>query len=398
MRTSTAYLGAAVFDGRIVHERAALLVQGCTVEGICPAANVPDAYRKVQLDGGWLAPGFVDLQVNGGGGVLFNDAQTVEVITRMARAHASLGTTSFLPTLISDRPAASRAAVRAVEAAIGKGIPGIEGLHLEGPHFCGSRKGVHDARYFRTMTESDVDFYLDAVRRLPCLVLTVSPKKVRSDQISTLASAGVVVSLGHTEAGLEDCLKAAEAGASMVTHLFNAMSQLESRNPGCVGAGLDCTALSCGVIADGIHVHPASLRTAVAAKRGPGRIFLISDAMACVGTELLEFKLGGRSIYRSDGALRLDDGTLAGANLDLAQAVRFMIREVGLEPEVALRMATSDPAALLSNSSAAGFLAPGKPATFNWLDEGFFLGAAWIKGRPIGVKGNPDDVAKEPAN
>ena len=370
-----ALLGAAIFDGARLREGAALLLDRGTVAGVVDPADIPDGYAVTRLSGGVLCPGFVDLQVNGGGGVMVNDAPSVETLRTIAAAHASLGTRAFLPTLITDAPARARAAVEAAVAAVAEGVPGVAGLHLEGPHLSVARKGAHDPALIRPMAEADCDFLCEAAARLPTLMVTVAPESVSPAQIARLAAAGAVVSLGHSDCGCDDAMAAFAAGATCATHLFNAMSPLASRAPGLVGAALDARAVACGLIADGAHVHPAAIRIALAAK-GPGRVFLVTDAMAVAGTDLDGFALNGRRVSRGGGRLTLADGTLAGADLDMATAIRVMVREVGVALADALAMATSVPAGLLRDAGGAGRLSVGAPWRGVYLDAELRLAAA----------------------
>src|SRR5690606_21373453 len=249
---------------------------------------------------------------------------------------ARLGTLTILPTLITDTPEVTRAAIAAVAQAVAEGLPGIAGLHLEGPHLSLARKGAHDPDLIRPMGGDDLRFLLDAARSVPRLLLTIAPESVDKEQISALSDAGVIVSLGHTDAGFATCRAAFDAGARVATHLFNAMSPLGNREPGLVGAVLASGAVSAGIIADGIHVHPASLRVALAAKAGPGSLFLVTDAMAPAGTDMRSFRLNGREILRENGRLTLADGTLAGADLDMTRALRVITRDAGLALDRAL--------------------------------------------------------------
>lgn len=376
----TAFRGARLFDGAELHEDRALLVRDGAIEGLLPPQDLPAEAEVVTLDGGVLAPGYLDLQVNGGGGVMLNDAPSVATLTTIARAHAGLGATAILPTLITDTAATTRATVDAVERAIAEGVPGIVGLHLEGPHLSLARKGAHDPTLIRPMAVEDLAFLVEAAGRLPVLMVTLAPESASPAQLRALTAAGAIVSLGHSDAAFADCRAAAESGARCVTHLFNAMSQLGNREPGLVGAALGLGALSAGLIADLIHVHPATIAAALAAKRGPGRIFLVSDSMAGAGSDLDHFVLNGRRIERREGRLTLEDGTLAGADLDLTTAVRNLVRDVGLPLAEALAMATSVPARVIGREDRLGRIAPGLPADFLWLDEGCALGAVWQAG------------------
>jgi N-acetylglucosamine-6-phosphate deacetylase len=374
------FVGAAVFDGDRLNEGVALIVEDGRVAGVVPEAAAPQAGR-VELPGGVLAPGFIDLQVNGGGGVLLNGQPDVEGIAVICEAHGRLGTTGLLPTLITDTPEVTRAAVEAGIAATEAGVPGFLGLHLEGPHLDPRRKGAHDPRLIRPMAEEDLALLADAARRLPALIVTVAPESVTPQQVAGLAGAGAIVSLGHSDTGVEAAKAAFAAGARVVTHLFNAMSQLGNREPGLVGAALDSGAVAAGLIADGIHVAPESIRVALAAKRGEDAIFLVTDAMAVAGTGLDGFELNGRRIVRRGGRLTLEDGTLAGADIDFPGAIRVLARE-GVPLGRALRMATVAPARVLGRDDL-GRLAPGGAADFVHLDEGLALRAVWRAGAEI---------------
>jgi N-acetylglucosamine-6-phosphate deacetylase len=340
---------------------------------------VPDGI-EVRAVSGMLVPGFVDLQVNGGGGLMINDKPSVETIRTICAAHAPFGTTSLLVTLITDTPEMTAATIRAVSEAHRHKVPGFLGLHLEGPHLSVARKGAHDPKLIRPMEDADLDAILDARKELPVLLVTLAPESVRPEQVRALARAGVVVSLGHTDTTYATAKAFVDAGASMATHLFNAMSQLGNREPGMVGAVLD-TGVSAGLIADGIHVDPATIGVALRAKSGPGRIFLVTDAMATMGTDLTSFKLNGRTIHRRDGRLTLADGTLAGADLDMISAVRFMHRTIGLDLGEAIRMATVYPAKAMGVSGRVGRIAPGMQADVANLSDELHVKSVWIGGK-----------------
>jgi N-acetylglucosamine-6-phosphate deacetylase len=379
--TRIAYTGARIFDGDRWWERSALVVADGKVEGIIAADSPTDAER-VPLAGGILAPGFVDLQVNGGGGVQFNLAPDVESIATICGAFARFGTTACLPTLITDTRAVNAAAIAAGVEAVRRGVPGFLGLHLEGPHLSVARKGAHDPALIRPMDEADLAALLAASKLLPNLLLTVAAETVTPNQITRLSQAGIVVSIGHSDASYDVARAAAEAGATMVTHLFNAQSQLGNRDPGVVGAALDLGALHAGLIADGIHVHAASIGVALRAKRGPGRIFLVTDAMAPTGTDIESFELTGRAVYRKNGALRLADGTLAGADLTMIDAVTYVHRTLGLPLEEALRMAALYPAEALGVTDR-GRLAPGLRADLVHLGDDLAVRGTMIGGETV---------------
>lgn len=374
--TFRALIGADVFDGARLHPGKAVVLRGDLFDRICDADAVPPEAQVVDLPGGTLLPGFVDLQVNGGGGVLFNDAPAVTTLSTIAAAHASTGTRAILPTLITDTVAQTRAAIDAVEQAIAAGMDGIIGLHLEGPHLSVAKKGAHDAALVRAMTEADVALLCDAAGRLPNLMVTIAPESVSAAQIRHLSDAGVILSVGHTDCTSDQAKAAFDAGARCVTHLFNAMRQLGSREPGLVGAALTTPGIAAGLIADGIHVHPDTIRIAMAAA-AMGGLFLVTDAMAPVGSDITEFMLNNRRVLRHAGRLTLEDGTLAGADLTMRQAIRVMVEDVGVSPETALRMATGTPAALLKDAMGVGTFTPGMP----W--RGIHLAADYTVSDPL---------------
>ncbi|WP_282027563.1 N-acetylglucosamine-6-phosphate deacetylase [Ruegeria faecimaris] len=341
------FRNGAYFDGTHLLEGQAVVFRQGNLSEITPADGTKIAGQQVDLNGDILCPGFVDLQVNGGGSVMFNDDPSVETIQRISQAHRKLGVASFLPTLITDTAAKTQQAIEAAIKAVDVGVLGVAGLHLEGPHLSLARKGAHDAALIRPMDEEDLTTLIAAASRLPCLKVTLAPEAVSERQVTSLAEAGILVSLGHSDADFATCQRYAAAGARCVTHLFNAMSQLGNREPGLVGAALANAGLSAGLIADSIHVHPEVMRAAWAAKTGPARIFLVSDAMAVAGTEDAEFNLEGRRITRTDGRLTLENGTLAGADLDLTTAVRILVKNAGVPLKDALSAATTYPAKLI---------------------------------------------------
>ena len=362
-----------IFDGDQWHETAAVLVQAGRVQAIVPQADAPAGQQVA----GWLTPGLIDLQVNGGGGVLFNNAADSAGIETICRAHAGFGTTSVMVTLITDCPEVTAQAIGAVQSAR---VQGLLGLHLEGPHLAQSRKGTHDPALIRPMQAQDLAQLLATALRP--LIVTVAPESVSLDQTRALAAAGITVSLGHSDCSAETALCYAEAGASMVTHLFNAMSQITPRAPGLVGAALDDGRLSAGVIADGFHLNPSVLRLALRAKTGSAPLFLVSDAMATVGSDLTSFALNGRQIFRAKGRLTLADGTLAGADIALLDAVRYLHQVMDLPLAQALQMATIAPAAALGLHDR-GHLRVGARADFISLSPQIRCTGTWIDGRRV---------------
>ncbi len=377
-----ALTGARIFDGEQWHDRTALVVGDGVIESTM-AADSPSDARRVPLDGGMLVPGFIDLQVNGGGGVLLNDQPTVGAIRTICETFYQFGTTALLPTLISDTVEVTGSAIEAGVEAARLEIPGFLGLHLEGPHLSLARKGAHDPRLIRPMQEADLRRLVEARAKLPSLLTTIAAETVSREQIAALANARIVVSIGHSDASYAAVTAAAAAGATMVTHLFNAQSQLGNREPGVVGAALDTGTLWAGLIADGIHVHDAAIGIALRAKRGPGKIFLVTDAMSLTGSPEQSFTLNGRLIHRADGALRLADGTLAGADLTMIDAVAHMRRAIGLPLDEALRMASLYPAQAMGIAGRQGHLKRGAVASMVHISEDLSVRSTWIAGREV---------------
>jgi N-acetylglucosamine-6-phosphate deacetylase len=375
--TKTAITGARILADGVWLERHAALVEGGKIVSLTPEETVPDGVVKVCLAGGMLVPGFIDTQVNGGGGVLFNNEPTVETIRILASAHRKFGTTGLLPTLISDDLAVVETAIAAVDAAITQGVPGIVGIHIEGPFLNEAKRGIHDAGKFRTLTDDAVTL-LSSLKHGKTLV-TLAPELAPEGMIASLVKRGVIVAAGHTLASYDEMQRGIAEGLSGVTHLFNAMTQLENRAPGVVGAALD-SALMCGIIVDGHHVHPAVLRAAYRAK-GPAGLMLVTDGMPTVGSTTTTFRLGDSEITESNGALRSIDGTLAGSDLDMASAVRNCVNMMNVDPISAFEMASATPAQFLGIEQSYGRIAPGFRADMVHIDNSLTVRATWIAGQ-----------------
>jgi N-acetylglucosamine-6-phosphate deacetylase len=372
--------GRMVTPGGIVDGHALVLDDG-KIQAIVPPEDIPPGCTTENLDGHLLAPGFIDVQVNGGGGVLFNDAPTVAGIDCIGRAHRAFGTTGFLPTLITDDPGVMDQAMRAVEAAIEAGMPGVLGIHLEGPYLAPARCGIHDARKFRVLDEAGVAL-LTSLRRGVTLV-TLAPEAAAPGLIRRLTDAGVIVSLGHTDASYAMAREAMAQGATGFTHLFNAMSPLASRAPGAVGAALESDAW-CGLIVDGHHVDFCVLRLALRT-RAAERFMLVTDAMPSVGAAVKDFSLQGRPITVRNGICRDAAGTLAGSDLDMASAVRNSVAMLGLAVPAACAMASASPAAFLGLAGERGALIPGLAADLVLVDADLRVVRSWIAGQAIRV-------------
>jgi N-acetylglucosamine-6-phosphate deacetylase len=375
--TMTALVGARIFAGNIWHEEHALVMNNGEIEALVSANALPDNVSVQSLNGGMLLPGFIDTQVNGGGGVLFNDQPTVEGITAIAEAHRKFGTTAMLPTLISDDLDVIAKAIAAVDDAIEAAVPGIVGIHIEGPFLNAGKHGIHDSQKFRVLDDQAI-LLLSSLKYGKTLV-TLAPELAPAGAIAALVKGGVIVAAGHTLATYDEMKRAIDEGLSGVTHLFNAMTQMESRAPGVVGASLDSD-LICGVIVDGHHVHPASLRAAYRAK-GSNGLMLVTDAMPTVGSRIKEFRVSGTDVTASEGMLRSGDGTLAGSDLDMASAVRNCVQLMQTDLGSASRMASATPAEFLGFGKAYGQISAGFRADLVHLDEEHNVRNVWIAGK-----------------
>jgi len=373
---------AALVNGRVLTEAGvvegrAVLVENGKIAGVVDAGAVPAEAQVHDMAGGLLVPGYIDTQVNGGGGVLFNDSPTPETIAAIGAAHRTYGTTGFLPTLISDDLSVVDAAMRATEAAIAQGVPGVLGVHIEGPFLNPKRKGIHDADKFRVI--DDEALALLSSLKVGKTLVTLAPERTTPDMIQRLADAGVHVAAGHTNALYKTMRQALAHGLTGFTHLFNAMSPLTSREPGAVGAALESQTAWAGLIVDGRHVDPATLRIALRT-RPLDRFMLVTDAMPTVGMTDKRFVLQGREIIVRDGVCVDDHGTLAGSDLDMAGAVRNAVSMLDLPLADAVMMASAAPAAFLGLDGQRGRIAPGYAADFCLLDEDLSVRTTWIDG------------------
>lgn len=365
-------IGASFVEGR------AVLVEEGHIAAIVPEADIPAGTLVHDLGGQMLVPGFIDTQLNGGGGVLFNDDPAIDAIAAIGAAHRAFGTTGFLPTLISDDLEVIRRAVAAVDEAIHKGVPGVLGIHIEGPFLNPLRKGIHDGSKIRPL--DDEGFSAITGLKRGRTLLTLAPERTTPMMVRRLADAGIIVAAGHSEASCAEVKLALDHGLTGFTHLFNAMSPLTAREPGVTGAALDDSRAWCGLIADGRHVDPVAMRVALRCK-GPEKLMLVTDAMPSVGIASKHFMLQGQRIEVIDGACVNQDGTLAGSDLDMGHAVRnaAAMLEVGLE--TAIQMASATPAAFLGLSHRTGRIAAGLAADLAALDESGRVMQSWIAGR-----------------
>ncbi len=388
-----ALINATIHTGDAVLSNTAVLLDGDSVLGVAPLAQIPAQTVLHDLGGGVLAPGFIDAQVNGGGGVLFNDQPDREAIRRIVAAHRRFGVTGLLLTFITDSPGQRRRAVEAVAAALADDEPGVLGLHLEGPHIAFERRGVHDARFIGLPDEDD--FHLMTQLGPNRTLVTLAPETAPAETIRALVAHGVRVSAGHTAATWEQAQAGIAAGISGFTHLYNAMSPLGHREPGAVGAALAEDSVWCGIVVDGHHVHPAAVRLAWKAKPR-GKLFLVTDSMPPVGafhsdsqapdsqapdSQTGDFQLYGQTVTVRGGRCVSADGRLAGSALDMATAVRNCVRLVGIPVEEALRMASTYPAEFLGVADRRGRIAPGMAADLVHLDDDLIPRRTWVGGK-----------------
>ncbi|NVK41595.1 MAG: N-acetylglucosamine-6-phosphate deacetylase [Oceanospirillaceae bacterium] len=372
--------GGRIFDGDRILTDYAVVIDGEWIDALMPTPELPAGIRSYDLNGGLLAPGFIDTQVNGGAGVLFNDNPSVDTIAAIGRAHRRYGTTGFLPTLISDRREVMVKAVAAAHEAFGV-VAGVLGMHLEGPYLSQARKGIHPGSMVRE-PEADAFRLLTGLGAEGARTLvTLAPEVAPPGFIRQLCEAGVIVAAGHTEATYEQINAALAEGVRGFTHLFNAMSPLTSRAPGAVGAALDHSDSWCGLIVDAHHVHPATLRVAIRAKAN-GKMMLVTDAVQTVGAPGREFELLGQRIIREGGKVSAPDGTLAGSDLDMLGAVRNSVELLGLGLGESLRMASRYPADFLKLGGRYGSIGEGYKASLVLLDTDIWqVRQTWIDGQ-----------------
>ncbi|WP_440874463.1 N-acetylglucosamine-6-phosphate deacetylase [Thalassotalea sp. PLHSN55] len=327
-----------------------------------------------------IVPGYIDLQVNGGGGVLFNQSPSLENLTVMMRAHACFGTTAMLPTLITDKVEIMAQAADAVALAIKEQVPGIIGIHFEGPHLSVAKKGAHSAQYIREI--SAAEWQVLSRKDLGQIIVTLAPETVTTKDISKMVALGIKVCLGHTNADFNSAQQALDAGADGFTHLFNAMSPIQGRAPGVTGCALLNDQASCGLIVDGHHVDYASCQLAIKTKP-KGTVFLVTDAMPPVGTTDTEFAFFDRTVYLNDGKLTSTTGELAGSVLDMATAVKNTHLGLKLPLDEALKMASSYPANYINQSHSRGQLTIGSQADFVILNDDLTVKETRIAGQRI---------------
>ncbi|HEY7884739.1 MAG TPA: N-acetylglucosamine-6-phosphate deacetylase, partial [Cellvibrionaceae bacterium] len=367
--------GARIFTGSQFLDNKALVINGSEIFCLAEHDNVVQDAVNVELNGGILAPGFIDLQVNGGGGAFFTNAPNIDTLKTMLDGHRPTGTTSMLPTLISATRDTHQAGIDAVRAAVAENMAGILGIHLEGPFFDLEKRGAHNAEFIRAISEDDLTWLCDT-RGIKTL-LTLAPEHVAPGQITQLVEAGIRVSAGHSNARYREVKAAIDAGLSGFTHLYNAMRPQTGREPGVVGAALECGHSWCGIICDNHHVHPASVR--VACKSKPrGKIYLVTDAMSTVGSANKSFSLYGETITEKNGALVNAEGRLAGSAIGMIDAVRIAHTDAHLTLDECLRMASLYPAQYMRVDHMLGKIAPAFRADLVHFTNDFNVTATWV--------------------
>ncbi|WP_088894430.1 N-acetylglucosamine-6-phosphate deacetylase [Leptolyngbya ohadii] len=378
-----ALTNATIYTKQAVYTDRTLLIDRDRIVDLIPAETLPEVDAVIDLHRQIVAPGFIDLQLNGCGGVMFNDAITAETLDTMHQTNLKSGTTSFLPTLITTSDDNIRAAIDLVKSYRKTHATAVLGLHLEGPFLNPQRKGIHDGSYVRaadrTMLETIAASGKETVR-----LVTLAPERVTPQEIKLLTDRGIVVSAGHTDATYEEAIAQFEAGVGMATHLFNAMSPWQGRKPGMVGAVFDRPEVYAGIIADGHHVHFASI--ALAHRLKQDKLILVTDATPPVGTDMTSFIIGGNEVFYRDGKCVSADGTLGGSALTMIEAVANCVQHIQIPIAEALRMASTYPAQLLGLDGKLGDIAPGYVANLAIFDQQFQMGAVIDRGWFYGLR------------
>lgn len=377
-----ALVNCSIYTGREVVQDKSLLIEGATVHSVISNNALPPGTEVIDLGGQSVAPGFIDIQVNGGGGKLFNASPDIQTLRQIVQAHRRFGTTGLLPTFVTGDPGSMRRAVQAVRDYLDQGQPGVLGMHFEGPFISPEKPGAHDRRYIRPPGNDDIEIICSLRRGLT--LLTLAPEVIPPDLISTLAGRGLLLSLGHSNATYRQARGAFAAGIRCTTHLFNAMSQFTSREPGVVGAALDDSDAWAGIIVDGHHVDFAAVRVAWRAKQR-GKMLLVTDAMPPVGSTVTSFKLGEYLIDVREGRCVTPGGVLAGSTLDMATAVRNCVQKVGIPADEGLRMASTYPAEFLGLGNVLGCIAPGYRANLAIFDDQMHVSAVVLEGEYLPV-------------
>lgn len=372
-----AFVNCDVFTGNEFLYDRAVVIDGTKVHSLVPESELDESINRINLNGDTIAPGFVDLQVNGGGGVLFNDLPTIDGIQSIFEGHKRFGTTDLLPTFITGSTDGMTKAAKAINECLINNSYGVRGIHFEGPFLNESKAGVHDKKYIRANNEDDIDVMLSIKHGVT--IVTLAPEVVPSELIELFTQKGIYVSLGHTNATYQEAMDGFSSGASCSTHLYNAMTALSSRAPGVVGAALDNDKTWAGIIVDGFHADYAAVRVAIKAK-AKRKMFLVTDAMPPVGGLGEDFRLGEYDITIENGRCITMGDVLAGSALDMASAVRNSVQHVGIDKGESLRMASTYPAEYIGLSDRIGYIKNGYDANLAIFNNQIQVSAVVIQG------------------
>ena len=374
-----ALLGSQIFCGELFYDDHALLVDGKSIVDIVDKNNIPENFNKMELDQGILAPGFIDLQVNGGGGVLFNNSPNKESLNTIIKAHQFFGTTSVMPTVISDSLEVLEQCIKTVTEEI-KNNSSLLGIHIEGPFFNTKYRGVHQKQYISTINSDYLNLF-ESLKGFP-VMLTLAPECISSQQLKHLTSLGIKTLAGHSDASYDELDDAIKNGLDGFTHLFNAMSQISAREPGVVGAALHFENTFASIIVDLHHVHPSLIQLAYQLKP-TGKLFFISDSMATINHGKPSFELYDEVVNESDGRLVNSEGKLAGSSITQIDAVKNAYQKCNIPLNQALAMASRYPAEYLGIENHLGSLKPGYRADLVHFDSNFKVHNAWVSGKQI---------------
>lgn len=362
-----ALTNCTLFTGSDTLYQHAVIIDGNTIIKVCPEADLDSSIKTIDLDGANVSPGFIDLQLNGCGGVMFNDEINADTLQTMHLANLKSGCTSYLPTLITSSDEDMRAAITAQREYSARYANQSLGLHLEGPYLNLARKGIHTESYIRPSDDTMVDFICDNADVVA--KVTLAPEQNNPQHIKKLSDAGIVVSIGHTNATYQQARESFAEGITFATHLFNAMTPMTGREPGVVGAIYDTSEVYAGIIADGFHVDYANIRIAQRVKGE--KLVLVTDATAPAGAEMTEFNFVGKTVYVKDGKCVGADGTLGGSALTMIEAVENCVKHVGLSLDETLRMATLYPAKAIGIDHKLGRIKSGMIANLAIFDSKF---------------------------
>ena len=374
-----ALLGSQIFCGERFYDNHALLVEGKSIVDIVDKNNTPDNFNKIELDQGILAPGFIDLQVNGGGGVLFNNSPNKESLNTIIKAHQFFGTTSIMPTVISDSLEVLEQCIKTVTEEI-KNNSSLLGIHIEGPFFNTKYRGVHQKQYISAINSDYLNLF-ESLKGFP-VMLTLAPECISSQQLKHLTSLGIKTLAGHSDASYDELDDAIKNGLDGFTHLFNAMGQISAREPGVVGSALHFENTFASIIVDLHHVHPSLIQLAYQLKP-KGKLFFISDSMATINHGKPSFELYDEVVNESDGRLVNSEGKLAGSSITQIDAVKNVYQKCNIPLNQALAMASRYPAEYLGIENHLGSLKPGYRADLVHFDSNFKVHNVWVSGKQI---------------